>query len=97
METENKTNSGAALTGLLLIFPLLAWKGFVASKLILWFFNHTLSLPVACGLCLVVQLLIMRGPPKEDFTWERLWSAVWHELFLPAVFLGMGFLIQLFI
>lgn len=58
MNKTKETNTALAIIGgfsILLLSPI--WNGFVISKLALWFFNHTVSIPVAIGAALLIQVL----------------------------------------
>lgn len=82
------------ILGLIILFPLIAYQGFVVSRLVDWTFQHTLSLPVACGLCLIFKALRSISSPSKDSKLSDLFllEAVYYTLLL-----GMGFVVTRFI
>lgn len=97
---EKETNTALAVIGgfsIILFSPI--WNGFVISKLALWFFAHQVSIPVAIGAALLVQVL--RPIPymcKDDRDGNtKIQHALGTCFLAPAFALGVGFVVSRFI
>lgn len=93
-------------TFLLILFPaVLLWRGFVLSKLWLWFLVP-LGAPVivawhAAGICLVMSMFTNRGTDQvadaeiaKRSNGEKLWRAMFDMFMLPLIFLGVGWVVH---
>lgn len=100
MKQEDDTNAALAIIGgfsILLFSPI--WNGFVVTKLALWFFNHTVSIPVAIGAALLLQVLrpipYMCKDERDGDT--KILNALGTCFLAPAFALGVGFVVKQFI
>jgi hypothetical protein len=91
-----------ASLAILILSPI--WRGFVLSKLWLWFVVSTFGLPVlglaqAIGISLIVSYLTLATPSKkpDDAPKYSLVECVAISIVIPAFALLMGWIVQFFL
>lgn len=97
---KKETNTALAIIGgisILLFSPI--WNGFVVSKLAMWFFEYKVSIPVAIGAALLIQVLrpvpYMTEDTRDGDT--KVLHAIGTCFLAPAFALGVGFVVSRFI
>jgi len=108
---QEKVNGGTILfylVILLCLWPwLIAWNGWVFVCLWTWFVVPVFDLPAinivqAIGLCLVARVMlgmhwVSRIKVENDDPATRFWSGIVLDAVVPAVILGMGWILTLFL
>lgn len=102
MKSNNDSLIGCAVA--LLLIPQVIWSGFVLSVLWGWFISAAfnapqLSIAPAIGLSMVVRYLTYQQLPadKSKSSTERVIEALAVAFIQPAVTLGFGYIVHLFV
>lgn len=88
---------------ILMTVPVAIWKGFVLSKLWLWFIVPTfglpaLSVPLAIGLCVLVGLFTANLARRQKDEETSFWTLYLVDGFVaPALALLFGYIVTLFV
>jgi len=85
---------------LILIIPKAILHGWILSLLWKWFFVPTFGLPglrlvEAIGISIVIGFFLFRSDHREEKK-EKLMQNTANSFFTPFVFLGIGWIVQLF-